>query len=84
MFLHGEALVPGARIRLQVRHGFSGEKKTVEFTLPPEFVPGKPVRLKGLGRHVGGLRGDLYLRVFSGEDPESARERKEQADGREE
>jgi molecular chaperone DnaJ len=76
MFLPGESLLPGARIRLQVRHGFSGTKKTVEFTLPPEFAPGKPIRLKGLGRHIGGLQGDLYLRVFNeesadaGENPE--------------
>jgi molecular chaperone DnaJ len=74
MFLPGEALLPGARIRLQVRHGFSGTKKTVEFTLPPEFAPGKPIRLKGLGRHVGNLQGDLYLRVFNEETAEAAEE----------
>jgi molecular chaperone DnaJ len=71
MFLPGESLLPGARIRLQVRHGFSGTKKTVEFTLPPEFAPGKPIRLKGLGRHIGGLQGDLYLRVFNEESADA-------------
>jgi molecular chaperone DnaJ len=71
MFLPVESLTPGARIRLQVRHGFSGDTRTVEFVLPPEFVPGKPIRLKGLGRHVGGLQGDLYLRVFRDEEEES-------------
>lgn len=54
-------LVPGQRIRLQIRQGFSGELKTVEITLPPDFVPGKAVRLKGLGKRVGPWQGDLYL-----------------------
>ncbi|MDR2825530.1 MAG: molecular chaperone DnaJ, partial [Deltaproteobacteria bacterium] len=77
IFLPGESLIPGARIRLQVQHGFSGEKKTIEFTLPPEFAPGKPVRLKGLGRHLGSLQGDLYLRVFSEEGTATAEKAEE-------
>jgi molecular chaperone DnaJ len=64
MYLPGESLLPGARVRLQVRHGFSGDKKTIEFTLPPEFLPGKPIRLKGLGRRLGNVQGDLYLRIL--------------------
>lgn len=68
MFLPGESLYPGARVRLQVRHGFSDKSRTIEFTLPPEFMPGRPIRLKGLGKHVGSLKGDLYLRVYSKED----------------
>jgi molecular chaperone DnaJ len=77
IFLPGESLMPGARIRLHVQHGFSGEKKTIEVTLPPEFVPGNPFRLKGLGRHVGSLQGDLYLRVFRDEGTGAAEETKE-------
>lgn len=68
MFLPAEALAPGKRIRLQVRHGLSGKSRTIELTLPPEFKPGRPIRLKGLGKHVGQLKGDLYLRVFSSPD----------------
>ncbi len=64
MFLPGESLYPGARIRLQVRHGLADKSRTIEFTLPPEFQIGRPIRLKGLGKHVGNLKGDLYLRVF--------------------
>ena len=64
MYLPGESLLPGARVRLQVQHGFSGDKKTIEFTLPPEFLPGKPIRLKGLGRRLGNMQGDLYLRIL--------------------
>lgn len=58
-----ESLVPGARVRLEILHGFSGEPQVVELTLPPEFVPGKSMRLKGLGRRLGSLRGDLYVRI---------------------
>lgn len=54
-------LVPGQRIRLQIRQGFQGGLKTVEITLPPDFTPGKAVRLKGLGKRVGPWQGDLYL-----------------------
>lgn len=70
MYLPGESLYPGARVRLQVRHGFSEKSRTIEFSLPPEFQPGRPIRLKGLGKHLGSLQGDLYLRVYSREELE--------------
>lgn len=54
-------LNPGARLRLQIRRGLSGELTTVEITLPADFVIGRPVRLKGLGKRVGPWQGDLYL-----------------------
>lgn len=54
-------LMPGARLRLQIRRGLSGDLTTVEITLPPDFVIGKPVRLKGLGKKIGPWQGDLYL-----------------------
>lgn len=56
-------IVPGARIRLQVHVGLMGHSQSVEVTLPPDYLPGTPIRLKGLGRKLGGWRGDLYLRV---------------------
>lgn len=74
MYLPGESLYPGARVRLQVRHGFSEKSRIVEFTLPPEFQPGRPIRLKGLGKRLGGLKGDLYLRVHSREDLDEGEE----------
>lgn len=55
------SLSPGARLRLQIRRGLSGELTTVEITLPPDFIIGKPVRLKGLGKRIGPWQGDLYL-----------------------
>lgn len=58
-------LVPGRRIRLRIRRGFSNDLVTVEITLPPDFVPGKPVRLRGLGKRVGPWQGDLYLKLNS-------------------
>ncbi|WP_297849247.1 J domain-containing protein [uncultured Desulfovibrio sp.] len=58
-------LVPGSRVRLQIRRGFSGELHTVEITLPPDFTVGKPVRLRGLGKHVGPWQGDLYLTLYN-------------------
>lgn len=58
-------LAPGKRIRLQIRQALSGELKTVEITLPPDFAVGKPIRLRGLGKRVGPWQGDLYLVLFN-------------------
>lgn len=57
-------LFPGARLRFQIRRGISNELSTVEITLPKDFVIGKPVRLRGLGRRVGPWQGDLYLKLL--------------------
>ncbi len=54
-------LLPGSRLRLRIRQGISGELVTVEITLPHDFIPGKPVRLRGLGKRIGPWQGDLYL-----------------------
>ena len=56
-------IVPGARLRLQVDLGVFGHNQSVEVTIPPDYAPGAPIRLKGLGRKLGAWRGDLYLRV---------------------
>lgn len=58
-------LVPGARVRLQVHHGLLGKSQVIELTLPPEFEPGRPLRLKGLGKRIGKWRGDLYLKIIN-------------------
>lgn len=58
---HG--LAPGRKIRLQIRQGLSENVKAVEVTLPRDFVVGKPVRLRGLGKRVGPWQGDLYLTI---------------------
>ena len=58
------ALGPGKVLRLTVSARF-GQARTVEITLPPDFVVGRPVRLRGLGRKLGPFTGDLYLRVLA-------------------
>jgi molecular chaperone DnaJ len=58
------ALGPGKTLRLTVSARF-GEPKTVEVTLPADFVIGRPVRLRGLGRKLGPFTGDLFLRVLA-------------------
>lgn len=58
------AVGPGKLLRLTVSSRF-GESKTVEITLPPDFVVGRPIRLKGLGRKLGPFTGDLFLRVLA-------------------
>lgn len=59
------ALMPGRKIRITVEQKFSDGPKTIEVTLPPDFVVGRPIRLKGLGKKLGPLTGDLLLRVFA-------------------
>ncbi|SBW00526.1 DnaJ domain protein [uncultured delta proteobacterium] len=56
-------LVPGKRLRLQIHQGVFGKSHTIELTLPPEFEPGRPIRLRGMGKRIGKWQGDLYLRI---------------------
>lgn len=56
-------LTPGKRLRLQISPGVFGKAQTIELTLPPQFEPGRPIRLKGMGKRIGKWRGDLYLRI---------------------
>lgn len=58
-------LVPGTTLRVEIQHRFSAEPKTLDLTLPTDFVVGRPIRLKGQGRHLGPWRGDLYLRLLA-------------------
>lgn len=58
-------LLPGCIVRLQIRRGFSDKPMTIEVPLPPDFVAGRPLRLRGLGRQIGPLKGDLYLRLVA-------------------
>ena len=61
--LPGTHVVPGAKVRLEIHPGITGDSETVELTLPPEFAPGKAIRLKGMGKRLGKWRGDLYVRI---------------------
>lgn len=57
-------LFPGNTLRIQVSRRFSGPAKTIEVRLPADFLPGKPMRLKELGRSLGPVKGDLYLKII--------------------
>ena len=57
-------LRPGMRIRLQIQQGMSGNVQNIEVTIPTDYTPGRPMRLKGLGRKIGPWLGDLYLRLI--------------------
>lgn len=61
--LPAASLIPGARVRLEIQHGFSERPQVIEITLPKEFVPGKPMRIQGMGRRVGNWKGDLFVRI---------------------
>ena len=58
-------LMPGRKIRITVEQTFSKGPKTIEVTLPEDFVVGRPIRLKGLGRKLGPITGDLLLRILA-------------------
>lgn len=62
--LPASKLFPGARVRLQIRHGLSDDVTTLDVTLPPDFISGKPIRLKGMGKKLGRWQGDLYLTLL--------------------
>jgi len=57
-------LLPGRKIRITVEQKFTKSPRTIEVTLPHDFVVGRPIRLKGLGRKLGPITGDLLLRVL--------------------
>ncbi len=57
-------LLPGKHVRIQIQQGWRGPATTLDVALPPDFIPGQPVRLKGKGRKIGPWQGDLYLRIL--------------------
>ncbi len=64
--LPAASLLPGTKIRVGIKHGIgNGKSTTIELTLPGDFVVGRPIRLKGMGRRIGPWRGDLYLRILA-------------------
>lgn len=65
LVLPASKLQPGTKMRLQFRVGLTNELQTIELTLPKDFVPGKPLRLKGMGKKIGKWQGDLYLKLQS-------------------
>mgnify|MGYP000527789191 CR=1 FL=1 len=64
VYFPAHILLPGRKVKISVEQKFSKGPKTVEVTLPPNFMIGRPIRLKGLGRRLGPLKGDLLLRIL--------------------
>lgn len=60
-----EQLKPGRTVRITVSPGLSTAKHSIEVRLPGDFVVGKAIRLRGLGRKIGALQGDMYLRILA-------------------
>ncbi|NCD24415.1 MAG: molecular chaperone DnaJ [Deltaproteobacteria bacterium] len=65
VYMPARNLIPGTTLRVQIRHRFQSAPRTIEVVLPMDFVVGRPIRLKGLGRHLGPWHGDLYLRLLA-------------------
>lgn len=65
IYVPPQNLLPGARVRISLSQGMRDEPRQIEITLPPDFVVGRPIRLKGLGRKIGPWTGDLFLRVLA-------------------
>lgn len=64
LYLPPLSLRPGNLVRLTIDARMGG-KRTLDLVLPPDFVIGRPFRLKGQGGRFGPLRGDLYLRLLA-------------------
>ena len=64
MRLPMQNLRPGAKVRLTLSQGLNGATRQVEVTLPSDFRTGVPIRLRKLGRKLGGWTGDLYLTIY--------------------
>ncbi len=65
VFFPASTLIPGRSIRITIQQGFRKTPKTLEITLPRDFIIGRPIRLKGQGRQLGPVKGDLYLRILA-------------------
>lgn len=63
LFLSVNSLKPGTKVRINILTKLK-DKKQIEITIPPAYVPGQKIRLKGLGRKLGKWQGDLYLKLY--------------------
>jgi len=63
IYLPPEKLVPGAKLKFQIRQ-FKNRPITIVTRIPENYRIGTLIRLKGLGKKLGPFKGDLYLRLF--------------------
>jgi molecular chaperone DnaJ len=64
VFFPATQLRPGGSVRIQVKQGWRGPTVSLDISLPLDFLPGQPIRLKGQGRKVGPWKGDLFLKIL--------------------
>ncbi|PIE69416.1 MAG: molecular chaperone DnaJ [Deltaproteobacteria bacterium] len=57
-------LRPGSMVRVHINRKGKGTQ-ALDLRLPHNFIVGRPIRLKGQGRAIGPLKGDLYLRFLA-------------------
>ncbi|MDD4650384.1 MAG: DnaJ domain-containing protein [Desulfoplanes sp.] len=62
--LPARQLLPGSMVRVQIKRR-GKETQSLDIRLPHTFVVGRPIRIKGQGRKLGPLKGDLYLRFLA-------------------
>lgn len=65
VYFPANVLFPGRTIRITITQGLRKKSKTLDITLPRDFVIGRNIRLKGQGRRLGPFKGDLYLRILA-------------------
>jgi len=65
VYFPAHTLMPGRKVRITVEQKFTEGPKTIEVTLPRDFVVGRPIRLKGLGKKLGPITGDLLLKILA-------------------
>ncbi len=64
VYFPASKLFPGARLRLQIRRGLSDELTVLDVVLPADFAVGKAIRLRGMGKKLGKMQGDMYLTLL--------------------
>jgi molecular chaperone DnaJ len=65
VYLSPQKMLPGSKLHIQIGRRLGGGNKTVTVTIPFDYVAGRPLRLKKLGRSLGPWKGDLYLRLLA-------------------
>lgn len=65
VYLTPHKMLPGSEIRIRIGRKLGNKSQTINVTIPQDYVAGRPIRLKKLGRSLGPWQGDLYLRLLA-------------------
>ncbi|GAB6161446.1 hypothetical protein JCM12298_06050 [Desulfothermus naphthae] len=63
IYLEKKQIIPGAKLKFQITQ-FKKRPTQIITKIPENYVVGKAIRLKGLGKRLGPFKGDLYIRIF--------------------